>query len=109
MGAFPDGLVLTPNGRKLYCANNLDGTVSVVDTTTNTVTATIPVGSNPITAAITQNGQRVYVTNLNSNDVSVIDVSSDAVIATIAGAERPTTVAIQPKTKDDLTQDANNQ
>ena len=56
-----------------------------------------------------QNGQRVYVTNLNSNDISVIDVSSDVVIATIAGAERPTTVAIQPKTKDDLTEDDNNQ
>jgi YVTN family beta-propeller protein len=62
-----------------------------------------------ITAAIAQNGQRVYVTNLNSNDVSVIDVRSDDVIATITGVERPTTVAIQPKTKDDLAQDANNQ
>jgi len=30
-------------------------------------------------------------------------------IATVAGAERPTTVAIQPKTKDNLAQDANNQ
>lgn len=48
------------------------------------------------------------MTNLSSNDVSVIDVSSDAVIATIGGAERPTTVAIQPKTKDDLTEDGDN-
>ena len=81
----------------------------MVDTTTNTVTARIPVGSNHITEAITQNSQRVYVTNLNSNDVSVIDVSSDVQLQLLAVTERATTVAIQPKTKDDLSQDASNQ
>jgi YVTN family beta-propeller protein len=32
---------------------NLSGTVSVIDTTTNTVVATIPVGSGPVAVAIT--------------------------------------------------------
>lgn len=68
-----------------------------METGTNTVTATLSVGSNPITAAIMQNGQRVYITNLGSDDVSIIDVSSDTLVGFIAGAERPTTVAIQPK------------
>lgn len=60
-----------------------------------------------VTAAAQQKSDNAYVVNVTT--VSVIDVSSDAVIATIASAERPTTVAIQPKTKDDLTQDVNDQ
>ena len=32
---------------------NLSGTVSVIDTTTNTVVATIPVGAGPVAVAIT--------------------------------------------------------
>jgi YVTN family beta-propeller protein len=72
----------------------------MVDTTTNTVTARIPVGSNHITEAITQNSQRVYVTNLNSNDVSVIDVSSDAQsqLLPVLSGQRPSLFGRRRKT-----------
>jgi YVTN family beta-propeller protein len=41
-GAFPHGLALTPDGRYLVVANNLSDNISVIDTATDQVLATIP-------------------------------------------------------------------
>ncbi len=43
----PFGVAVTPDGSKVYVANDGSSTVSVIATATNTVTATIPVGSSP--------------------------------------------------------------
>src|SRR5262249_15833411 len=47
------------------------GTVSVIDTTSNTVAATIPVGSAPFGVAVSPDGSTVYVANEFDNTVSV--------------------------------------
>jgi len=53
-------------------ANSNDNTVSVINGATNTVTATLPVGSEPFQAGIDASTDTAYVTNFNSNTVSVI-------------------------------------
>jgi YVTN family beta-propeller protein len=58
--------------------------VSVVDTATLTVTATIPVGSEPLGVAVSPDGSKVYVANKGSDIVSVIDRATLTVTATIA-------------------------
>src|SRR5205814_8582260 len=68
---------------RAYVTNNGSNTVSVIDTATNTVVATIPVGFRPFGVAITPDGTRAYVTNENSNTVSVIDSATNTVVATI--------------------------
>jgi YVTN family beta-propeller protein len=40
-----------------------NNTVSVINTTTNKVTATVDVGINPEGVAVTPDGKKVYVTN----------------------------------------------
>jgi len=40
--------------------------VSVINTSTNTLTATVTVGLQPVHAAISPDGQSVYVANLGS-------------------------------------------
>ena len=40
----PKGVVVSPDGRKLYTANGLSNDVTVVDTVTNKVVATIKAG-----------------------------------------------------------------
>jgi YVTN family beta-propeller protein len=45
VGQTPYGVAVTPDGSRVYIANELDGTVSVIDTATSTVTATIPIGN----------------------------------------------------------------
>jgi YVTN family beta-propeller protein len=63
--------------------------VSVINTTTNTVVATIGVGSEPVGVIISPDGAHAYVTNAGSNSVSVIDTSTNAVSATVPVGVRP--------------------
>ena len=79
---------------RAYVALFLDNTVSVIDTATNTVVATIAVGGFGI--AITPDGTRAYVTNEFSNTVSVIDTATNTVVATIPVGSLPLWVAITP-------------
>ncbi len=73
MGRFPVGVAFTPNGAFAYVVNQNSNNVSVIDTTTRTVTATITVGTNPWGVAFAPNGAFAYVTNQDTNDVSVIN------------------------------------
>ena len=67
-----------------YITNVSSNTVSVIATATNTVTATIPVGSStPVGVAVTPDGSKVYVANDPHNTVSVIATATNTVTATI--------------------------
>jgi len=88
-------LAITPNGQFAYVTTSAD-TVVVVNLASNTIAATIPVGTTPQGIAITPNGQFAYVANDLSNDVSVIDTASNTVIATIPVGTNPFGVAITP-------------
>jgi len=66
-----------------YVANNGSNNVSVINTATNTVAATVPVGSLPGGIAVTPDGYFVYVSNFGSNSVSVINTTTNAVVATV--------------------------
>jgi len=79
-----------------YVTNSGSSSVSVIDTATNTVTATVGVEGRPIGDAFTPDGSRVYVANSGSDSVSVIDTASNTVIATIADPSFPQGLAITP-------------
>ncbi|MEU6216287.1 beta-propeller fold lactonase family protein [Streptomyces sp. NPDC047022] len=79
-----------------YVANFRSGTVSVIDTTTNAVTTTITVGTQPTGVAITPDGTHAYVTDLGSGTVSVIDTTTNTVTTTITVGSGPVRVAITP-------------
>ena len=48
VGASPVGIAVTPTGSKLYVTNIAGNSVSVIDATTMTPLATIPVGNKPV-------------------------------------------------------------
>ena len=80
-----------------YVTNAGNGTVSVIDTSTNQVVgAPITVDTAPSAIAITPNGNFAYVTNNGSNSVSVIDTSTNSVVETITGLNAPFGIAITP-------------
>jgi YVTN family beta-propeller protein len=83
-----------------YITNFDSNTVSVIDTVSNTVTATIPVGANPmanpIGVAVSPDGSTVYIVNEFSNNVSVIATASNTVTATIPVGSFPSGVAVTP-------------
>ena len=61
-----------------------------------TVTATIPVGTNPYGVAVDPAAGTVYVTNQSDGTVSVIDEATSAVTATIPVGTNPYGVAVDP-------------
>jgi YVTN family beta-propeller protein len=81
---------------RAYVTNTNSDSVSVIDTATNTVIATIAVGDSPIGVAVNPTGTRAYVTNYLSDSVSVIDTATNTVIATIAVGDFPIGVAVNP-------------
>ena len=79
-----------------YVPNYDSNTVSVINTSTNTVVGLpIAVGTNPVGVAVRPDGTKVYVTNKYSNTVSVIDATTNTVTATIS-VGRPSGVAVSP-------------
>jgi len=102
VGSNPDGIAVSPDGRKVYVANSdwdnksaID-TVSIIDTATNTFTDTVDVGQWPWGIAVTPDGSKVYVTNDGSDTVSVIDTATNNVIATVPVGIDPRGVAVTP-------------
>lgn len=80
-----------------YITTSGDNTVSVIDTETNTVIVTVPVGQEPWGVAAASDGKKVYVTNRGSNTVSVIDTATNTVTATIPVGGGPMGVAVNPE------------
>jgi YVTN family beta-propeller protein len=85
VGREPQSLVLAADDSKVYVANTVDGTVSVISTANNQVVKTIPVGTEPRAVALSPSGNKLYVANASSNNISVIDTKSDRVVKTITG------------------------
>ena len=88
-----------PDGYHLYVTNTGDNAVTVVDLTTNAVTATINTGQYPFGMVINNAGTRAYTANYGDNTVSVIDVASgsptlNTVLATIHVGNLPMDVAV---------------
>ena len=79
-----------------FIPNFFSNNVSVIDTTTNTVTATVNVGSSSYGVAVNPAGTKVYVTNSNSSNVSVIDTTTNTVTATVNVGIYPFGVAVNP-------------
>ncbi|MEV0946119.1 YncE family protein, partial [Rhodococcus sp. NPDC049939] len=98
VGAYPTGVAITPDGTRAYVTNLFDNTVSVIDTTTNTVTDTIDLGRHrAYEVAITPDGTRAYVTNHGEyGKVSVIDTATNTVTDTVDVGDSPYGVAITP-------------
>jgi len=88
-------VAVSPSGRFVYVAAS-QGTLSVIDTTTNGVTATINVGADPIGVAVHPAGTFVYVANYVGNTISVINAATNTVAATVPVGVEPRGVTVNP-------------
>ena len=79
-----------------YVTNRDSNTVSVIDTATNAVNATVNVGDVPFDVAITPDGAFAYVAHFGPGIVSVIATADNTVIATVSVGSAPVAVAITP-------------
>jgi YVTN family beta-propeller protein len=80
----------------VYVTDNVANTVSVIDTASNAVVITIPVGQFPEGVTIRPDGAFAYVANARSNTVSVISTINNRVVATVPVGSVPRSIAFRP-------------
>jgi YVTN family beta-propeller protein len=89
----PYGIALNLDNDLIYVSNygqfNTTGTVSVINGTTNTIVATIPVGKNPQAIAYNPANGLFYVANTLSDTLSIINGTSNSLIGSIAVGDFP--------------------
>jgi len=86
------GIAVSPDEEFAYVSNFMEGTVSVINTSDNSVIDEIPVGSYPVGISVTpDDGLYAYVCNLLDDTVSVIRTEDNTVIDT-----DPSTVETDP-------------
>lgn len=92
------GLSGAPAGAEpfAYVSNLGDNNVTVIDTATNGVVATVTVGTQPFGVAVSPDGTRVYVANSVPGTVSVIDTATNTVVATVTVGANPRGVTVSP-------------
>ena len=84
VGSRPRRFALTPDGKDLWVTSELDASVSIIDTATNTVKEKItfaPEGFRkeditPVGLSMTKDGKTAFVTIGRANRVAVVDVAS---------------------------------
>ena len=82
VGMEPAEVTFSSDGSKAYVANGMDNSVSVINSTTKAVVATVSVGANPVGAWPSAIG-KMFVDNEDGQTISVIDVASNTNLATV--------------------------
>jgi YVTN family beta-propeller protein len=96
-GLYPIGAVSDPDTDQLFVPNGLDNTLSIIDETSRSTVATLPIGGLPCAIGLNPVTHRVFVANAGTDDVSVIDGLTNSVIATVpVGGNAPCGAAVLP-------------
>lgn len=99
VGHFPVGIAITPDGKSAYVTNKMSASVSVIDTSTNTVATTISLRSQraePEGVAVTSDGEVVYVANSGTGTLSAIGTRRNTFIGSDIDVTAAAGVAVTP-------------
>jgi len=90
VGEIPTGashthmFVISPDGRRIYTANNEAGSVSVLDLKARTLLATVPISKKVQRIAISADGRFVFTQDQETPRIAVIDTATNAVVRSIS-------------------------
>ena len=100
VGPNPSGMAVNPVRNEVYVVNagppSGNGSITVIDASTNKVVYTIGVHRQPYFISVDPAGRRAYVANSGSNTVSVIDLDLRREIAVAGTGESPGLARIAP-------------
>src|SRR5262249_12799962 len=91
------GVVVAPDGRRVWVTTSHAGTIAVFDPEKMEFTGSIAVGKRPWGIGRTRDGKTLFTANGVSNDVSVVDAEAGRVVATIPVGQAPWGVAVVSK------------
>jgi len=101
VGQDPQSVAVTPDGTQVWVADSGPqtggpslGGISVISTATDTVTATLPLPTDPRVIAFSPSGGTAYVTS--GAGLLVINTATLQVVATIHGLGNPEGVTVSP-------------
>jgi YVTN family beta-propeller protein len=93
-------LALSLDGSQLWVAGNSVNQIHVIDTESNTLTTSIPVGNKPERITFAPNGATAWITNIGATaktpNISIINTTTLTVTKTINGGPLPFDVAFTP-------------
>ena len=81
---------------RLFVTNEGDNTLSVIDTRTGELEATLEVGNRPRGIGLSPDRKHVYVANGDDNALAVVDVRSLEIVKTISAGSDPEAFAVHP-------------
>ncbi|MGV0851335.1 Ig-like domain-containing protein [Mycolicibacterium phlei] len=90
-----DAYKVVVNGTRAYVTNKAAGTVTIVDTATNSIVKTVAAGMNPDGIAVKPDGAQIYVTSSQNNTITVVNTATGATARTIS-LTNPTAIGISP-------------
>jgi YVTN family beta-propeller protein len=99
VGSGPSAVAYNPSGSRLYVANYVERSISIVDTASAAVIGTLGVVPNPMGLAMNPAGSRLYVAHLTDSTgarstLSVIDTTGPSVVTTIPLSADPQWLAV---------------
>ena len=97
VGDGSEGFDPSPDGKEIWVGNAQDGTVSVIDRATKTVTATIAAdvpGANRL--KFTPDGRHVLVSTLGGSDLVVLDAQTRAVVKRVPLGHGAAGILVEP-------------
>jgi YVTN family beta-propeller protein len=98
-GSDPEQFALSPDGKRLFVANEDAALASVVEVGSGAVVARIKVGREPEGVVMSPDGQWVLVSNESDNSVSVIDIKTLKEVNHVTVGKRPRDMAFTPDGK----------
>jgi predicted alpha-1,2-mannosidase len=96
VGANPRDVTLSPDGRRVYVADQGGQSVSVVDAETGSVVATVTVAGSPWGIRVTPDGKTLWVSLTSANAVQPIDAATLVAGKPVPVGDQPGGLAIAP-------------
>lgn len=97
VGRGAEGFDVSPDGKEIWTANAQDGTISIIELTTKTVTQTLPAnvtGANRL--KFTPDGKLVLVSSLGGSDLAIIDAGTRRDVKRLTIGRGAAGIQIQP-------------
>ncbi|MBM2618774.1 beta-propeller fold lactonase family protein [Actinoplanes sp. LDG1-06] len=103
VGAEPEGVIVSPDGRTIYVANQNSRVLSVVDARTRKVSPVV-LRNTPRFVAVSRDGRTVFVSMYEDDKhtgsgVAVVDTASRKVVRYLDTGHMPYTLAVAPDNK----------
>lgn len=99
VGDEPEGVVVSPDGRTVFVANQAERVLSVVDARSGKVTP-VELRNTPRFVATSRDGRLVYVSmyedDMSGSGVAVVDATRRSVLRYVTTGKQPYTLAVAP-------------